>query len=130
MPDLSPSSLSLATDASHDLASQSGIALPAHLYGTRAALFYLLREPAPASFAAVAIVSQPAPIQKGPIQKGPSSSGPVLVRSRPLHEAPQGPQVTDRGSDPLHVARSGPPLALREMLLSDNFDFRSPVDQA
>jgi hypothetical protein len=125
MPDLSPSCLSLATDASHDLASQSGIALPAHLYGTRAALFYLLREPAPASFAAVAIVSQPALIQKGP-----SSSGPVLVRSRPLHEAPQGPQVTDRSSDPLHVARSGPPLALREMLLSDNFDFRSPVDQA
>ncbi len=82
----------------------AGIPLPAHIYGTRAALFHLLRETAPAPFAgpAAEIVALPA--------QGP---GPARPRAAPLQVVPSAGTTVP--------ARS----ALGDMLQSDNFDFRS-----
>lgn len=78
--------------------------LPAHLYGTRAALFHLLREADPPPFAGPAAEIVALPVQ------GP---GPVRPRTAPLQVVPS--------AAPTVPARS----ALGDMLQSDNFDFRS-----
>jgi hypothetical protein len=128
MPDLSPRSLSLAVAASHDLVVRDGVSLPVHLYGTRAALFHLLREAA-VPFAPLPEMPQSHGLQSGAVLRmGSSVSGADLVRSRSPADAVQG-QMTDRASSPRQDARPATPNALQDMLLSDSFDFRSPGDQ-
>jgi hypothetical protein len=138
MPDLSPRSLSLAVAASHDLVVRDGVSLPVHLYGTRAALFHLLREAAvpfaplpemPQSHGSQSHGLQSHGLQSGAVLRmGSSVSGADLVRSRSPADAVQG-QMTDRASSPRQDARPATPNALQDMLLSDSFDFRSPGDQ-
>jgi hypothetical protein len=70
--------------------------LPAHLYGTRAALFYLLREAdAPIAF----VPARPAPAAPAP---RPSA------------------QIVHMPADPVRPQRT----VVRDMLMSDSFDFR------
>lgn len=74
--------------------------LPRHLYGTRAALFYLLRAPA------------------GPEAIAPATPSP----GTPPRPAPPRPARVV----PLAVAPVRP--AFRDLLQSDSFDFRSAAD--
>lgn len=118
MPDPSPFPLSHRPPA-----SDTGGVLPAHLYGTRAALFHLLREAAPTPFAGPAadIVALPAP-----------AHGMSRTRKTPWQVVPQpAPQVGPQaGPHPVAAAPADPippatRAALGDMLQSDNFDFRS-----
>lgn len=74
--------------------------LPRHLYGTRAALFYLLRAPAGPAAIAPAVAGPGAPHLPAP---------PRLAQVLPLAVAPVRP-------------------AFRDLLQSDSFDFRSAAD--
>lgn len=74
--------------------------LPRHLYGTRAALFHLLRDaPDPGGTARPAPLPAPAPV----------ALPPTVVRMLPVPSAPARPSI-------------------RDLLHSDSFDFRAPGD--
>lgn len=86
--------------------------LPAHLYGTRAALFYLLREAeVPADFA------PPGPAPARPFAPPPSFVAPPAPRP--------SAQIVQMLPEPARPARA----AVHDMLMSDSFDFRGFGDQ-
>ncbi len=85
--------------------ADGGTALPAHLYGTRAALFYLLRE-----------IGEPAPLALPTAGTG-LTAVPLFARAAaPQHSA----QILTMSPEPVLPARS----PVRDMLMSDSFDFR------
>ena len=109
-------------------ASPRAAALPAHLYGTRAALFHLLRESdTPTGFVPAPAVPR---LVLTPAMAPAPTSGPAPALASPpaahaLRLAPVRPsaQIVPIGADPARTLRA----SVREMLMGDSFDFR---DQA